>query len=167
MLDTRRLAAWFEAHSAPLVLYARQFVDRAAAEDVVHDAFVSLMGLSREPDDARAWLFRTVRNAAISRKRSWWRRVRRERIVGEARPAMFEPRIDDLLDARLAEAALQRLRPEQREVVVLRLWVQMTFAEIAGVVNASLSTVHDRFRMAIAAMKHELEKNSCRTKNPT
>lgn len=167
MLDTRRLAAWFEAHSAQLVLYARQFLDPAAAEDVVHDAFVSLMGLSRDPDDARAWLFRTVRNAAISRKRSWWRRTRRERAAGATRAELFEPRSDDLIDARLAERALSQLPPEQREVVVLRIWVQMTLAEISSLVGVGVSTVHERYGQAMAALKREMEKSICRTKNPT
>jgi RNA polymerase sigma-70 factor (ECF subfamily) len=167
MLDSRRLATHFEALSAPLVLYARQFLDHAAAEDVAHDAFVSLMAQSREPDDVRAWMFRAVRNAAISRKRAWWRRMRRERVVSETRGEMFESRIDDLIDARLAEESLRMLPPEQREVVVLRIWAQMTFAEIAGVVGTSLSTVHDRFRQALATLKRELEKTSCRTKNLT
>ena len=66
MIDPDRFSALFDAHAATLVLYARQFlVDRAAAEDVVHDAFVNLLGLrGAGPSDPKAWLYRAVRNAA-------------------------------------------------------------------------------------------------------
>lgn len=163
MHDPSRLATYFEAHSAQLVLYARQFVDRAAAEDVVHDAFAALLSQARQPDDVRAWLFRAVRNGAISRKRSWWRRLRRERAVSESRGEMFESRAEDLLDATAAQEALCDLPQEQREVVVLRIWGQLGFTEIARLVDASVSTVHGRYSTAIATMKRRLESKPCPT----
>ena len=165
MIDPARLSAHFDAHAAALVLYARQIVaEPAAAEDVVHDAFVGLMTLAGpEPHDPRAWLFRAVRNAAIGRKRSWWRRARRDRAASAARPEMFDARVDDLIDAKDAQTALAALPAEQREVVVLRIWGGMGFAEIAELVRASVSTVHDRYKSALAEMKRNLEATRCQT----
>jgi len=104
-----------------------------------------------------------VRNAAVSRKRSWWRRARRDRAASAARPEMFDARVDDLIDAKDAQTALAALPAEQREVVVLRIWGGMGFAEIAELVRASVSTVHDRYKSALAEMKRNLEATRCQT----
>src|SRR5689334_3671709 len=131
MIDSRLIVWWFEAHAAALVLYARQWLDAADAEDAVHDVFVRLIAQDRLPDDPPAWLFRSVRNAAIDRSRSFFRRRRRETSVVQARPEWFEQRVEDLIDARRAEEILATLPHDQREVVVLRIWAQLGFAQIA------------------------------------
>jgi RNA polymerase sigma factor (sigma-70 family) len=162
MLDSAKLSAWFEAHAAALKLYARQWLDAPEqAEDVVHEAFVALISQRNEPDDARAWLFKVVRNLSVSCVRSTGRRRRREGAI--ARCELFEQRIDDLIDAKTAEAALRQLPIEQRELVVLRIWGQMRFNEIAELTGSSLSTVFDRYRAALAAVREKLERSSCRT----
>src|SRR5690348_255194 len=141
MIDSKQLSALFDAHAAVLVLYARQFVpDRAHAEDVVHDVFVRLIGLPRAPDDPKAWLFRAVRNAAISQTRSISRRRKRESDVSGARRVWFEHRIDDLIDASSAQRALESLPAAQREVVVLRIWAQLGFQDIADLLELSVSS---------------------------
>src|SRR5712675_1916187 len=67
LIDPGQLARSFDAHAATLILFARQWLERAAAEDVVQDVFVSLMAQHRlPPDNFKAWLFKAVRNAAIS-----------------------------------------------------------------------------------------------------
>ena len=64
-LDPAMLGAWYDAYAAPLLLYARQWLDRAAAEDVVQSAFAGLVARRTPPEAAKAWLFTVVRNAAI------------------------------------------------------------------------------------------------------
>src|SRR4051794_7840601 len=119
------VADMFEAHGPALLLYARQWVDAAAAEDVVQRVFVRLLASGRLPADARTWLFRCVRNEAISAWRSDGRRGRRERSAatadGEAEAAWFVPRPEDRIDAAAAQAALAALPAEQREIVTLRI----------------------------------------------
>ena len=64
------MATWFDAHAASLILYARQWLDRSAAEDAVQEVFLRLLALrGREPANVRAWLFASVRNEAISQQR--------------------------------------------------------------------------------------------------
>ena len=77
-IDPAKIGSWFQAHAGSLVLYAQQWLDRAAAEDVVQGAFVRLMAQGRLPDTVEAYLYRAVRNAAISRLRA---RKRRHRIT--------------------------------------------------------------------------------------
>jgi RNA polymerase sigma-70 factor (ECF subfamily) len=48
---------------------------------------------------------------------------------------------------------LARLPREQREVVALKVWEEMTFAEIAQVVKASPNTVASRYRYGIEKLR--------------
>src|SRR5687767_11631276 len=146
-MDPGELGRWFDAHGARLVLYARQWLpDGAVAEDVVQDVFARLLAEAGGVREVRAWLYRSVRNGAISRVRSEQARVGREKSV--ARREWFQSRGDELIDARAAEEALQRLPLDLREVVVLRIWGQFTLAEVAETVGMPLSTCHERYKMA-------------------
>jgi RNA polymerase sigma-70 factor (ECF subfamily) len=165
MTDPAKLADWFEAYAAALVLYARQWLDRERAEDVVQEVFVRLMGQRAEPPNVRAWLHASVRNAAIDESRAATRRRRREETAGAAaaeRARWFEPRPGDLIDAGAAQQAMEKLPPRQREVVLLRLWSGMTLAEVSQVTGSAISTVHDDYRRSLEAIRGMMESR-CKT----
>lgn len=159
------VAGLFDAHARALQLYARQWVGAAEADDVVQRVFVRLISGGRLPENARTWLFRCVRNEAIGAWRSARRRGRREREVASGAAGWFAPQPGDALDARAAQAALEALPAEQREVVMLRLWSGLTLAEIAEVTGTAVSTAHDRYRAALAAVRKTMEA-PCRSENP-
>ncbi len=69
-MEPETLAACFDAYSAALLLYARQFCPAGDAEDVVQEAFISLARQHIAPRELAAWLFRTVRNGALSLTRT-------------------------------------------------------------------------------------------------
>jgi RNA polymerase sigma-70 factor (ECF subfamily) len=164
MGDLENLAQRVIDRAPALMLYARQWLDdTASAEDVVQEALTSLLTQRPPPHDPIAWMFRAVRNAAIDQARSASRRRRREQVVAESRREWFEPRADALIDAQTAEAALADLPPASREIVVLRIWSDLGFAQIADVMQMSLSTVHDRYVAALRQMRSALEK-PCPTK---
>src|SRR3954468_31588 len=125
MSDLDRLAQFVTQRSNALVLYARQWLDFASAEDAVQEALVALLAEPAPPADPIAWMYRAVRNASIDRARSASRRRRREQIVASGRREWFEYSPDALIDADAAEKALSVLSPEQREIVVLRIWGEM------------------------------------------
>lgn len=162
-MDPVNLSTWFDSHSAQLLLYARQWLPEPSAEDVVQTVFLRLMSQPRRPDDVKAWLFRAVRNAAISHLRSHRRRRRREQVVAARKRPWFRARPDDPIDAATAQAALSHLPDRLRETAVLRIWGQMTFREIAGVVGRPVSTVVRDYRAALTAVRERLE-SSCRTR---
>jgi RNA polymerase sigma-70 factor (ECF subfamily) len=162
-MGSSQIAVWFEAHAGALVLFARQWLpDRAAAEDVVQDVFVALMNQPRPPDHLRAWLFTAVRNAAISQVRGRSRRAGREMRLAEGRPDWFESS-EDLMDAADAQKALESLPGEQREVIVMRIWGQMTLNEISRVTGDAISTLFSRYRMGLARIR-QLMESSCQMK---
>ncbi len=160
-IDPARLGSWFDAYGGHLVLYARQWLERQAAEDVVQDVFIRLMAQSREPDNIKAWLFRSVRNGAISVSRSDRSRRSREQKVASQAHDWFEKNPGDLLDAAAAQSALARLPEKEREVVVLRIWAEMTLSEMSEIIGMPISSIHDCYRDAIVALRRELE-STCR-----
>jgi RNA polymerase sigma-70 factor (ECF subfamily) len=156
--DLQRLTHLATERAAGLALFARQWLDAANAEDVVQEALVALLSESRPPANPLAWLYRTVRNGAIDAARANSRRRKREQMVTHVRREWFEIGADTLLDAKLAQQALERLEPDIREIVVMRIWGELGFAEIASVTGLSVSTVHTRYVAAIKQLRAKLEK---------
>jgi RNA polymerase sigma-70 factor (ECF subfamily) len=161
--DVERLTRVVIERSPALVLYARQWLDGASADDAVQEALVSLLALPQPPRSPAAWMYRAVRNASIDAARASARRQRREQAVAESRREWFTTQPDALLDAQSAEQALRRLDPEHREVVVLRIWADLSFAEIAEVMQLGVATVHHRYKSALGRLRSALEQ-PCPTK---
>ena len=107
-----------ENHWAALVLYARQWC--ADPEDVVQESLLKLLRQSAPPRDAAAWIFRVVRNQAISTSRSSQRRWRRENLAGTK--LSWFANTEDEIDAEIVTSALQKLPDDVREVIVTRIW---------------------------------------------
>lgn len=160
--DPAKLAAWFDQCAPALVLYVRQWLDPAGADDVVQELFVKLLSQRALPRNAGAWLYRSARNAAISQGRSFWRRKRREQVVARQRVELFDARPEDAIDATAASEAVKRLPPEQREVVVLRVWSGLTLAEIADVTCTSVSTAFARYRAGLSEIRRIMESSTCK-----
>jgi RNA polymerase sigma-70 factor (ECF subfamily) len=147
------VARLIDAHTGPLVLYARQWCD--APEDAVQEAFLKLVRQGRPPQDPVAWLYRVVRNGALDAARRARRRRRRESAA--ARPVRWfvEPEVDGL-DAETAVSALQRLPPEQREVIVARHWGALSFEQIAAAIGCSASTAFRRYTAGVEDLRQRL-----------
>lgn len=146
-----------------LLLYARQWVQsRADAEDIVQNAFVRFW--RHQPCAAPEHyplLYAAVRTNALDWLRANERRIRREN--DERAPLMRgdDPIFDESIEQReLAETiqqALGQLPERQREVLVLRIWGDLTFAEIATVLDESINTIASRHRYALEALRRNLQ----------
>lgn len=126
------------------------------AEDVLQEVFLKLIRRKGLPiQELKAYLMTAARNEACS----LLRRRRREISGSEEEEVVFaDPFVahrqigtrEELQDA------LHGLPPEQREVVILKVYEQMTFLEIAGVVKASANTVASRYRYAMKRLRDML-----------
>jgi len=161
-MDAEQLSMWYDSYGDRLMLYARNWLPEDGARDAVQGAFIRLMGLSLAPRDAQAWLFRTVRNEAITRLRRQERHLRHGRQIAMRQVGWFESHPEDLIDARTAQEVLMTLPQAQREVVLLRIWGQLSLKQIARIVGSPLTTVHSRYKAALAAIKERMQQ-SCRT----
>ena len=153
---------WYDAYSAPLVLYARNWLADDTAEDAVQGVFVRLMGRMLTPRDVQAWLYRAVRNEAITRLRRRQCRQRHIRQHSQQQAIWFETHPEEMIDARTAQQVLMSLPENQREVVILRLWGQLSLKQIGRVTGCAITTVHSRYKAALAAIKERMQQ-SCRT----
>lgn len=153
------IARWFEQYARPLVLYARQWIGGACAEDLVQDVFTRLMRQTNHPDDVQAWLYRSTRNAAIDQLRVRRRRRARETQSAQHCEAWFETRPADLIDADTVCRQLEALPNDLREIVVLRIWAQLTFAQIGEIVGVSPATAMRRYENALQQIRQRLEKS--------
>ena len=137
-----------------LVLFARQFVRSIAdAEDIVQDAFVRFWRKQHSVQD-RGLLYATVRSVALDLLRRDARRARREATASADMEQTTEPQFDfDDGSQRALAAAIDLLPVEQREVLVMKIWSELTFAEIASALAISQNTAASRYRYALAALK--------------
>jgi len=140
-----------------LLLFARQWARSTAdAEDIVQEAFVKIWRRNHNIAN-RGLFYATVRSIALDFLRRNSRRARRESAaVSESDQmvqAMFE--VEDE-SQRVLVAALDLLPNEQREVLVMKIWNELTFAEIASALEISQNTAASRYRYALAALKKNL-----------
>jgi RNA polymerase sigma-70 factor (sigma-E family) len=132
--------------------------DRDTAQELVAEAFArawaSWRTVSRHPAP-RAWVVRTALNANISR----WRRRRREVPVPDpasiADLAAADTGADSSVDPRIM-AALLRLPARQRQVVALRLFLDLDTDRTAQVLGIAPGTVQAHLGRAIAALRDDL-----------
>jgi RNA polymerase sigma factor (sigma-70 family) len=161
-IDADLLANLLDAHGAALELYAAQWSD--APEDCVQEAFIELARQSTVPENPAAWLFRVVRNRAMSMARSRERRRRRESAAAQLRPAS---QLDEapLVDAAGLAEALASLEGSRREAVTARIWGQLSFEQIGQVMGVSTSTAHRHYLAGLADLRERLGEPCTSRKN--
>jgi RNA polymerase sigma-70 factor (ECF subfamily) len=145
-----------------LLLFARQWLSSPAdAEDVVQTAFVKFW--RHRPDAAPEHyplLYSAVRSSALDYLRGNDRRTRRENDPDAGMLREDEPYFDQSIaqreNAALIEQAMRVLPQPQREVLVLRIWSDLTFAQIAETLGESINTVAARHRYALEALRKHL-----------
>jgi RNA polymerase sigma factor (sigma-70 family) len=127
--------------------------DREAAEDAVQEAAVRSwrkLGNLRPGTEMRPWFLAIVANQCRTTARGrWWSVLRIEPRTGSS-AAGFEDRIVRGADLR---AALRKLRPDHREVLVLHYYLDLPLDEIAAIAGVPIGTVKSRINRGIAAMR--------------
>lgn len=153
--------SWLERHGPALLLYARQWCPCHAAEDAVQEGFLRFWKAGNATDHAIGYLYRCVKHAAIDQLRVDSRRRRRETEVGRDFPGQtaFEP--DAAEQGAAVQQALAELPGGQREIVVMKIWGEMTFAAIAESLGISANTAASRYRYAMEKLQTRLAQDRC------
>jgi RNA polymerase sigma-70 factor (ECF subfamily) len=153
---SRQCQRLYDAKAAQLILYGRALgLSHAEAEDVLQESFLALMRLKTIPTQLKHYCVRTFRNRALNYRRGLLRRLAREwnsRSWFDSTPP----------DAR-EEAAMRRLAdlpPEQREVIVLKIWHKYTFEEIGTLTGISPNTAAARYRYGLQKLRGFLNGES-------
>jgi RNA polymerase sigma-70 factor (ECF subfamily) len=149
-------AHWPRAHRAAwLVVH-----DAAAAEDIAQEGFLAAIRALHRFDRRRPfgpWLHRIVVNRAIDYARA--RELRRE-VAADAAGELAQRLGEDVAAAPGADvlAALARLAPEQRAVIVLRHLLDFTPGEIAAALGLPRGTVNSRLRRGLDGLQDDLRE---------
>lgn len=128
------------------------------AEDALHEAFCRLSRNGAHAENLRAYVFKAVRNAAFDQLRA----VRRP--AEELTDSIFDPAPGPSQEASRKEfnasaaAALGGLSDDERETIVLHLWGNLSFREIAELRAAPLGSVVSWYRRGIGRMREWMKE---------
>ncbi len=122
----------------------------------MHAAFLRLVNLPASPREPKPYVFRAVRNAALDLAKS---RARRREEPIDATPDISElpicAEISDFQES--VTEALDELDSPSREVIELHLHSDLTFQEIAELLEEPTSTVASRYWRALHKVRKEIE----------
>jgi RNA polymerase sigma-70 factor (ECF subfamily) len=131
--------------------------DRAAAEDAVQEAAVRSwrkLNNLRPGNPLRPWFLAIVANQCRTALRGRWWSVLRVEVVEGSESAAFEDRVVRGADLR---AALRKLGTDQREVLVLRYYLDLPLEEVAAITGVRVGTVKSRINRGLAALRPHFE----------
>lgn len=152
MADPTMFVSVFDRHVVAVHSYLARRAGQQAAEDLAGDVWLAAFNARRRFDatvaNALPWLYGIARNVL----RSHWRQQGIEPLPQIEAVHDPWPEVDDRLDAEsrrsALRAALSRLAPVDREVLLLNAWEQLTPAEIAVVLNMPAGTARWRLHTA-------------------
>lgn len=160
--DEAALAELIATYSPRVRLYLRKMSrDAAAADDLLQDTWFDVyrtINRLRRPEAFVAWLYRIARDKV-------YRDLRRRHVpiapdaedLAHAVPAAADDEAFTPDDAEAVRAALDALPAPQREVLVLRFVQEMTYEQIADVLDRPVGTVRSRIHYARLALRAQLE----------
>jgi RNA polymerase sigma-70 factor, ECF subfamily len=165
--DPEAFEVLYDRHGGAAYSLAYRIVgDRAAAEEVTQEAFISVWRSGARFDAARgsvrSWLLSVVRNRAIDFLRSRAGKAPKltfdDDAVLEARPAEERTEEEALQRETAAEVrgALDKLPGEQSKVIELAYFGGFSHSEIARILGLPMGTVKGRMRLGLEKIRGEL-----------
>jgi len=120
------------------------------AEDHIHEVFTAAIATGTSVENPRAYLFQAVRNAMA-------RAARRKPVESAVIPIVDPGPAPEIVEG--INIALIALPKEQREVVVLRIWRDLSFQEIGHALGIPKDTAASRWRYGIAKLEVLMRKH--------
>jgi RNA polymerase sigma-70 factor, ECF subfamily len=157
----QRFDALFTSYGSDIVAYCSWRASSASdAQDAVSEVFLTAWRrLDDVPrgDAARVWLYATARRVLANQRRASRRRTAlHERLAREPAPAPVQPR--STTEETLVHEALRRLRPRDREVLLLAEWEGLTPTQIAAVLGCLTVTARGRLHRARTRFRAAFEE---------
>jgi RNA polymerase sigma-70 factor (ECF subfamily) len=157
----REIEALYRQHGPALVLFATAIMgETERARDAVQHVFLKLLQDDKLQGafDKKAYLFACVRNAVLNEVR-----MERRNAVLDPEAAWFDPPQRDYAAELNQRRALACLPEDQRQVVVLHIWGDLTFQQISELLNISANTAASRHRYALAKLREVMcpKEDSC------
>lgn len=160
MMETaQELALWIENNQERYYKVAFSYVkNREDALDIIHNAIVKALQsfhTLRNPAYAQTWFYKIFTNECISF-------LRKNRKVVPLEDLQMPPSAEDLTDIHKDEyidlyAAIDKLPPDMKTIVILRFFDDMKYDEIAEITSTNLNTIKSRLRRALKHLKLDME----------
>lgn len=147
---------WLDEQAPRFLLFARQKARcEADAQDLVQEAIVQASQRSGNGlPPPIALVYATIHRRAIDWARAADRRVEREEALkDQGAPAWFDTAVEDRERANLIQDAMSRLPDIYREVVTLKIWAGLTFAEIGESLQIPANTAASRYRYGLEELR--------------
>jgi len=143
-------------HGPKFLLFARQQTRFGVdAQDLVQEAVVECwrrQAIGAPP--AAGLVFATIRRRAIDLGRSADRRAGREAAAARESPdGWFDSSLEERERDQLIQEAMNALPDIYREVLTLKVWGELTFAEIADILEIPPNTAASRYRYGLAELR--------------
>jgi len=145
-----------DQHARGLLLYARQQTRcEADAQDVLQETVLEIWKRNNPTElPAPALVYATIRRRAIDLSRSHERRALREHTASAETPVVwFDSTPEERERARLIEQSMRALPEIYQEVLTLKIWGELTFAEISEALNIPANTAASRYRYGVEALR--------------
>jgi len=136
--------------------------DHELARDAVQDGFLAAWrGLPslRDPDRFEAWLHRLVFRSCINVIRRRGRRPMEVELLPVDAPVVGDI-ASIVADRDLLDAALKRLQPEQRAVIVMHYYLGMPLPDVASALGIPIGTAKSRHHRSLQAMRLTIDGDS-------
>jgi len=148
---------WLIIHGPKLLLFARiQSRCEEDAEDLLQEAIVESAGKNEGNPPDLPLVYATIRRRAIDLARKNDRRIAREEAASEEpTTCWFDNTIAQKENALLIDRAIKKMPEKYREVVTLRIWSGLTFAQIAEALDIPLNTAASRYRYGLEILKQD------------
>jgi len=152
--ESARWQAWLAEHGEWFLLYARQQTrSEADAKDVSQESLFDAWRRADGPVPDKSLVLATIRRRAIDLGRSVDRRSRREAGFGDEMSAWFVMDFEAGDTRDFLVSALHALPENLREVVILRIWGEMSFPAIAELTGVPVPTATSRYRYALERLR--------------
>ena len=150
-----------ELYGPQLSRFTRKMIEsQETVDDLTQEIWVAIFrGLPglREADKFRAWAFRIARDRIYREHRR--RKIPVQLLDSDALAALPESAEEPALDTEELQRGLALIPPQQREVLVLRFFEEMSYEEIARVTGCALGTIRSRIHYAKEALRMHWKGN--------
>lgn len=148
--------------------YARKIYDfvyyrvqhRPTAEDLTSQTFFKVLeSIAKYQDNSgnfSAWLYKIARNLVIDYYRTRKNEDDIADYFGLNDGSDLERDLDTREKLKNVEKYLHSLKPELREIIIMRVWQELSYQEIAAILNKSEASCKMQFSRAIAKLRQEL-----------
>ncbi len=149
-LDGDQLGQLLDLHWSALIFWVGG--ELASAEDIVQAAYIQLAKQDPPPENCQAWLFCVAKRLAINARLSRKKQLARELVVSAQARAVISTQDSASIKLDL-EKILLELEEDERQVVVARIWGDLTFDEIARLTNQSKSSVWRSYQVGLGKIR--------------